>query len=422
MSRHERIRVLYSFPHKLGAARICHTAWEQVNGLSAAGAEVLVFPGVLHRPLPPGIRVHPTLAWGKFRILYKVFGSLRACALHDRIVARRIERLAGKIDIVHTWPTAAAQTLKTAARLGIPTVLERPNAHTRFAYDIVRKECERLGVTLPRGHEHAYNAEVLRREEEEYRLADRLLCPSEFVARTFLDEGYPAAKLARHRYGFDETRYYPDTAPRERNKGLTMISVGVCAVRKGLHYALEAWLRSPAHHDGTFLIAGDFVPEYAAKLAPMLSHPSIKVLGHRNDVPELMRKSDIMVLPSLEEGFSLAIAEAVGSGCVPLVSENCAEISKHMENGLVHRMGDVDALTRHITMLHEDRDLLERLRTVGLSRAPQYTWARAGEALLDAYRSVLSESMSPQPERRNSNIAVTRATCRSSVQVRKMEA
>ena len=40
-----------------------------------------------------------------------------------------------------------------------------------FAMDVVQKECERLGVTLPPDHEHAYNAEKLRKEEEEYRLA-----------------------------------------------------------------------------------------------------------------------------------------------------------------------------------------------------------------------------------------------------------
>ena len=35
------IRVLYSFPHKIGAGRICYTAWQQVAGLAAAGADVL---------------------------------------------------------------------------------------------------------------------------------------------------------------------------------------------------------------------------------------------------------------------------------------------------------------------------------------------------------------------------------------------
>ena len=40
-----KVRVLYSFPHKLGADRICYTAWQQVNGLSAAGAQVIVQHG-----------------------------------------------------------------------------------------------------------------------------------------------------------------------------------------------------------------------------------------------------------------------------------------------------------------------------------------------------------------------------------------
>jgi len=57
----------------------------------------------------------------------------------------------------------ACETLKTAIRLGIPTVLERPNAHTRFAYEIVQKECESIGVMLPPGHEHAYNADRLQK-------------------------------------------------------------------------------------------------------------------------------------------------------------------------------------------------------------------------------------------------------------------
>ena len=54
----------------------------------------------------------------------------------------------------------------------------------------------------------------------------------------------------------------------------------------------------------------------------MLAHPSVKILGHRNDVPELVRQSDILVLPSIEEGFGLVCTEAMGSGCVPLVSRS----------------------------------------------------------------------------------------------------
>lgn len=384
------VRVLYSFPHKLGAGRICTTAWYQVDGLAAAGAEVMVFPASIIRPLQANVKVQPTLARGKFRLPNRLLGRMAYAHLHDRIVARRIEKMAGQIDIIHAWPLGSVETLRTAARLGIPTMLERCNAHTRFAYEVVQQECDRLGVPLPPDHEHAFNAELLAREEEEYRLAFRLLCPSEFVVKTFLDQGFSREKLARHIYGFDETVFHPEVRPREPKRGLTMLSVGVCAVRKGLHYALEAWLQSPASREGTFLIAGEFLPAYQHKLSAMLAHPSVKVLGHRNDVPELMRNSDLLILPSIEEGFGLVCTEAMGSGCVPLVSDACTDICRHMENALVHHVGDVAALTQHITMIDKDRALLTKLRAQGLRTASEVTWTVAGARLLDVYRGVLA--------------------------------
>src|ERR1700722_10370306 len=241
------IHVLYSFPHKLGADRICYTAWQQVNGLAAAGADILAFPGVLHRAVPPTVEVRPTLARGKLRISYKLVGTMRALAFHDHIVARRLRKLAGQIDIVHTWPDAALETLQTARQLGIPTVLERPNAHTRYAYESVQRKSERLGIVLPPENEYAFKENVLKREEEEYRLTDYLLCPSDFVVHTFLDEGFPREKLKRHQYGYDEKSYHPGSRELPRGSdGLTMLFAGDCAVRKGLHFALEAWLKSPA--------------------------------------------------------------------------------------------------------------------------------------------------------------------------------
>ena len=367
------IRVLQSFPHKIGAARICTTAWHQAVGAAGAGAELTLYTGVVHRSLPADITIHTTLARGRLRLPYKVIGPLRALALHDRLVARALPRLAGDIDVVHTWPLAARETLRAAKRHGITTVMERPNAHTRFAYEVVAEECRRLGVALPPDHEHAYNAGKLAIEEEEYELADALLCPSDFVMQTFLDRGFSAEHLIRHAYGYDESVYHPappGPSPAPGRDGLKALFVGVAAVRKGLHFALRAWLDSPASDTGTLLIAGEFLPDYREKLAPMLADPSVHVLGHRDDVPQLMRTSDVLLLPSLEEGSPLSALEAVGSGCVPLVSDACGGIAV-ADNALVHRTGDVEQLAAHLTLVHEDRELLAELRRSCLQVAPR---------------------------------------------------
>ena len=344
------LRVLYSFPHKLGAARICTTAWHQIAGIAAAGAQVTVFSGSICKQLPSTVKVKTTLARGRLRIPYRLLGTRFACIVHDFIVARRLPALVGKIDLVHVWPLGALRTLRVAKKLGIPTFLERPNAHTRFAYEIVRTECQKLGVTMPPGHEHEFNVENLKREEAEYAAADYLLCPSDFVAKTFLDRGFSERAIVRHQYGYDQELFRPAFPAARKHKGLTVIFAGGCAPRKGLHYALEAWLKSTAHENGTLLIAGGFVPGYAERLSTLLAHPSVKMLGHRTDLPELMRQSDVLVLPSIEEGSALVTSEARGSGCVLLVSDSAGAICSHGKNALVHPAMDVSTLAGHMDL------------------------------------------------------------------------
>ena len=46
---------------------------------------------------------------------------------------------------------------------------------------------------------------------------------------------------------------------------------------------------------------GDLPAEYKQHFAKELSHPSVIQLGHRHDVPELMRQADILLMPSIEE-------------------------------------------------------------------------------------------------------------------------
>jgi glycosyltransferase involved in cell wall biosynthesis len=382
------VRILHSFPHKIGAGRISGIAWHQAAGVADAGGDLTVYAGVVHRPLPISIRTRTTLARGRWRIPYRVLGTVRALALHDHVVARALPKLRDSVDVVHTWPLAGLETLRVARRLGIPTVVERPNAHTRFAYEAVAQECDRLGIVLRADQEHAYSTTKLRKEEEEYSLADYLLCPSEFVDRTFRDQGFGSDRLLHHQYGYDDKVYFPRVGDREARPGLDVLFAGVCAVRKGLHFALEAWLRSPASATGTFRIAGEFIPQYEDKLADMLSHPSVLVLGHRDDVPALMRHSDILMLPSVEEGSPLVCIEAIGSGCVPLVSEACTAVCVHGQNSLVHPVGDVDALARHLTLLDNDMDRLAELRTACLAAAPMLTWTIAGKRLLEVYEEV----------------------------------
>jgi hypothetical protein len=61
-----------------------------------------------------------------------------------------------------------------------------------------------------------------------------------------------------------------------------------------------------------------------------------------------------------------------------------------MEDALVHKAGDVEALAQHITTLHEDRRFLERLRAASLRTVQNLTWSAAGLKLFHVYTQIVS--------------------------------
>jgi glycosyltransferase involved in cell wall biosynthesis len=105
-----------------------------------------------------------------------------------------------------------------------------------------------------------------------------------------------------------------------------------------------------------------------------------------------MRASDVMVLPSIEEGSALVTYDARGAGSVLLVSDSSGAVCEHEKNALVHRTGDVAALASHFSRLHEDRALLARLRAASLETSGELTWASAGRKIVDRHRATAGGS------------------------------
>jgi glycosyltransferase involved in cell wall biosynthesis len=270
--------------------------------------------------------------------------------------------------------------------------LERQNCHTAYAYRVVEEECRRIGVVLPEGYEHVHDAVALAHELREYEAADYLLCPSEFVKRTFVEEGFDESRLLRHRYGYDPARIRPGSQRPTAGSPLVVLYAGLCSPRKGLHHALRAWLDSSASQNGgRFLICGEFAEPYREHLKTLLSQPGVEVLGHRKDLPELMRQADLFVLPSLEEGSALVTYEARGAGCVLMVSDAAGAVCEHRKDGLIHATGDVAELTRQFDEVQRDRAFLATLRDQSLAGLPELTWSAAGVHLADLYRAVVAK-------------------------------
>jgi glycosyltransferase involved in cell wall biosynthesis len=316
-----------------------------------------------------------------------------ALAYHDRRAAALVGRSEGSFDVVHTWPQSALRTMRTARRAGALSSREVPNTHTANAYDEADREARTVGIELRKGHSHRPDPRRLRLEDKEYAAADVLLVPSDHVARTFLDRGVPESRLRRHQYGFDPSRFHALGRSDPSARPFTAVFVGSAEPRKGLHYALEAWGRVKPPPGSQLLVAGEFVGGYRERLGDRLTLPGVQHLGFVDDVAALLRRSDVLLLPSVEEGSALVTYEAQASGCIPLVSDAAGALLPPGSEELVHRARDVEGLARQLSRLIWDEGSRQQHREAVIGWSDRLTWDCAGRRML----AIFAESRPRQP-------------------------
>lgn len=376
--------ILYSFPWSIGASGVGYTAWEHVNELGKLGLKIHLISGKVEKKFDyPPHNIKQSMSLIGVKIPAKFFGGIdNAAKFHDYITATYIKKYHKYINLFHGWPMASELSIKTAKKYGIATFLERPNTHTQFAFETIKKVYQDLGLTQKSNQSHTTNLKRLNRELREFRTTDFLLCPSRFVVDTFLERGFPLGKLLQHQYGFNPARIKCDI---QRMGKFKIVFIGNDAPRKGLHNILKAWQLSEANKSGEFLIYGNIDQEFLKQVEGLLDTNGVIFKGFTDDVSSALSGAHCFVLSSYEEGSALVTYEARAAGCVLLTSTATGAIVKNNINGLLHKPGEINELARQINSLFNDRNELERLRKNSLQTLELLTWEYSAKKLITLY-------------------------------------
>ena len=221
----------------------------------------------------------------------------------------------------------------------------------------------------------------LQRKDEELSLADQIFVASSFTAHTLSSYPVSLAPIKVIPYGFPPVVANREYSPPGTNKPLKLLFVGGLSQRKGIANLFAAVDKIKQHVNLTV------VGKKPAKDCPALNkalakHNWISSLPHE-DILKLMRENDVLIFPSLFEGFGLVVTEAMSQGTPVITTERTCgpDLIEHNKNGWLIEAGSTDQLQQAIENLIERPSLIEIAGNAAMQTAANRPWHLYGQEL-----------------------------------------
>jgi sugar transferase (PEP-CTERM/EpsH1 system associated) len=216
-----------------------------------------------------------------------------------------------------------------------------------------------------------------------YEMADRVLSVS-YQLRDLHSRrtGFNADRITVIHNGVDRERFFPDPVARVRvREELGLSENDFCIGCVGNFFPVKGHITALQAMDGLaggeknwrLLLIGDG-PERSNLEAFVNSRPQwakhVSFLGVSHRVPEMMNALDVYVLPSIAEGISNSLLEAMATGLPVIATETGGnpEVIADEHSGLLFPVGDAGRLTEHLLVLVRERERRMRLAQSALRR------------------------------------------------------
>ena len=275
---------------------------------------------------------------------------------------------AERFDVIHTHELFSGTLGRIAGWLaGAPVIilsLHNTDFWKRRHHILIDRLLSRVT------HKIVANSEAVKQFTTEH----ERIPPEKFVV---IHNGIDISRFGREKDG-DQFRQEYGIKPLE----IVVGTVGRLAEQKGQRYFIEAArIICDQRKEVKFVIVGgdtghpkESVKEELYQQVKGLGLEDVVIFtGLRRDLPQIMAGFDIFVLPSLWEGFGLAVAEAMAAG-KPVVASRIPAVSEVVEEGesgiLVHP-GDAEAIAKAVLELVDSPEKALAMGEVGRRRVEE---------------------------------------------------
>ena len=319
-------------------------------------------------------------------------GPFSVDAVYQSLDRRIASTLGGRTRpaAVYAYEDGAEASFRAARALGIACLYDLPTGHWRAARRLLGVELERWPEWASTMVGFADSPEKLERKDNELRLADHIFVASSNTRRTLAD--FPGTLPPIHviPYGFPPAAQ-PKPQDYAASRPLKLLFVGNLSQAKGVANLFAA---VEALGDAVSLtVVGRKAGQPNAALDAGLSrHHWIPSLPHDAVLRE-MRAHDVLVFPSLFEGFGMVMSEAMSQGTPVITTDRTAggDLIEHGRNGWLFEAGNTESLRQAIEHLLQNPDQVPVVGQAALETARARPWEVYGQELAATVARLLEE-------------------------------
>ncbi|MBA3831731.1 MAG: glycosyltransferase family 4 protein [Chthoniobacterales bacterium] len=348
--------------------------------------------------LAPFLRSHAWREWGRqlagqlgwSRLTSEESSLFSVDAVYsslDRRVARRLTTPAA-IGAVYAYDAGALASFREARRHGLKCIYEHPIIYWRLVRQLQREEAELHPEWASTLGALADSDEKLARKDEELALADVIITPSTFSKESLALAPGIQAPVRVIPYGANSLGQKRE--PNDQRMRLRVLFVGSLTQAKGLGYLLEAVARLAGEID--FTLIGRRVSATVPAPAVLDPYRWIPSLPH-DELLQEMSRHDVLVLPSLHEGFGLVMSEAMSQGLVVITTPHTGgrDLIVDGVDGFLVPIRSADAIEEKLALLGRDRDRLAAMQEAAQRKAASLTWENYRQAIVHMAREVMEK-------------------------------
>jgi len=290
------------------------------------------------------------------------------------------------IDAVYAYEDGAASTFETAKPRGILCLYDLPILFYRMSRDIQLEEAERfpeLVSALQAAQEPNWKLE---RKEQEIQLADHIFVASSITKQSLLNVGIQPEKISVIPYGAPLEYFQPQS---KQDSNFRALFVGRVGPRKGVHYLLQAW-KELKLVDAELLLVGiqEFSDKWLAQYTDIFRH--ISSIPHTS-LNQYYSSANVLVFPSLIEGFGLVLVEAMACGIPVITTPHTAGLDIFTDGveGFIIPIRDVEALKEKLEWCYQHPQELAEMGKAARRKAEELTWNLYRQRLASQVQNIL---------------------------------